>query len=134
MLAEDDRRIHLKPPADPHHAPHAAREAAGRCGERRVTCGAATDGHLRWPAAGCSRLVCRYVDADSGGERGDGARPVNRVRAVVVPASAHEQSRDERRAGMDAWARMVAGARCSVQEQRSAGKERAHWRACCAGR
>ena len=29
---------------------------------------------------------------------------------------------------------MVAGARCSVQEQRCAGKERARWRACCAGR
>jgi len=45
-----------------------------------------------------------------------------------------ERRHDQRREGVDAWARMVAGARCSVQEQRCAGKEGARWRACCAAR
>ena len=45
-----------------------------------------------------------------------------------------ERRHDQRREGVDAWARMVAGARCSVQEQRCARKARASWLAFCAGR
>ena len=45
-----------------------------------------------------------------------------------------ERRHDQRVEGVDAWARMVAGARCSVQEQRCARKARACWRACCGGR
>jgi hypothetical protein len=55
------------------------------------------------------------------------ARPL-RLRART------ERRHDQRREGVDAWARMVAGARCSVQEQRCARKARASWLACCAGR
>ena len=55
------------------------------------------------------------------------ARPL-RLRART------ERRRNQQSEGVDAWARMVAGARCSVQEQRCARKARACWRACCGGR
>ena len=68
--------------------------------------------------------------ADASGASGvlTGLRRPLRLRART------ERRHDQRREDVDAWARMVAGARCSVQEQRCAGKERARWRACCAGR
>jgi hypothetical protein len=68
--------------------------------------------------------------ADASGASGElaGLRRPLRLRART------ERRRDQRREDVDAWARMVAGARCSVPEQRCARKARARWRACCAGR
>ena len=68
--------------------------------------------------------------ADASGASGELAwlaRPL-RLRAHT------ERRRNQQSEGVDAWARMVAGARCSVQEQRCARKARASWLACCAGR
>ena len=68
--------------------------------------------------------------ADASGASGEltGLERLLRLRART------ERRHDQRHEGVDRWARMVAGAGCSVQEQRCAGKARARWRACCAGR
>ena len=72
-------------------------------------------------------LVAAADASGASGKLAGLARPL-RLRART------ERRRNQRSEGVDALAHMVAGARCSVQEQRCARKARACWRACCGGR